>query len=185
MIWAIPENLRNSNIKRKKQELDRRLGFEWKNEKPDHEVTAAVVCGGLMSSEQYKTMSCEVWQKSFYGIKDFAKGKFRYFDNRAHADAFKQCVSERPDYFEKFVFQIFEDEHIPAIYKLSGLDGLRIADYPKNKLLPLLWKCMDMFDQLCKEGFGYRLFEVVDNVTTTEGAHIDRIVGFLKKNHFI
>lgn len=181
LIWAIPENLRNSNIKRKKQELDRRLGFEWKNEKPDHEVTAAVVCGGLMSSEQYKTMSCEVWQKSFYGIKDFAKGKFRYFDNRAHADAFKQCVSERPDYFEKFVFQIFEDEHIPAIYKLSGLDGLRIADYPKNKLLPLLWKCMDMFDQLCKEGFGYRLFEVVDNVTTTEGAHIDRIVEFLKR----
>lgn len=40
---------------------------------------------------------------------------------------------------------------------------------------------MDMFDQLCKEGFGYRLFEVVDNVTTTEGAHIDRIVGFLKR----
>ena len=181
LIWAIPENLRNSNIKRKKQELDRRLGFEWKNEKPDHDVTAACVCGGLMSNEQYKTMSCEVWQKSFYGIKDFAKGKFRHFDNRAHADAFKQCVSERPEYFEKFVFQIFEDEHIPAIYKLSGLDGLRIADYPKNKLLPLLWKCMDMFDQLCKEGYGYRLFEVVDFFTTAEGEHIDKIVEFFKR----
>ena len=139
LIWAIPENLRNSNIKRKKQELDRRLGFEWKNEKPDHEVTAACVCGGLMSNEQYKTMSCEVWQKSFYGIKDFAKGKFRHFDNRAHADAFKQCVSERPDYFEKFVFQIFEDEHIPTIYKLSGLDGLALAKFPTGQLLPLLW----------------------------------------------
>ena len=181
LIWAIPENLRNSNIKRKKQELDRRLGFEWKNEKPDHEVTAAVVCGGLMSSEQYKTMSCEVWQKSFYGIKDFAKGKFRYFDNRAHADAFKQCVSKRPDYFEKLVFQIFEEEHIPAIYKLSGLDGLTMADYPKDKLLPLLWKCMDMFDQLCKEGYGYRLFEVVDFFTTAEGEHIDKIVEFFKR----
>ena len=181
LIWAIPENLRDSKIKRKKQELDRRLGFEWKNEKPDHEVTAAVVCGGLMSNEQYKTVSCEVWQKSFYGIKDFAKGKFRYFDNRVHADAFKQCVSERPDYFVKFVFQIFEEEHIPTIYKLSGLDGLTMADYPKDQLLPLLWKSMDMFDQLCKEGFGYRLFEVIDNVTTIEGGHIDRIVGFLKR----
>ena len=181
LIWAIPENLRNSNIKRKKQELDRRLGFEWKNEKPDHEVTAAVVCGGLMSNEQYKTVSCEVWQKSFYGIKDFAKGKFRYFDNRVHADAFKQCVSERPDYFVKFVFQIFEEEHIPTIYKLSGLDGLTMADYPKDQLLPLLWKSMDMFDQLRQEGFGYRLFEVIDNVTTTEGEHIDRIVEFLKR----
>lgn len=181
LIWAIPENLRNSNIKRKKQELDRRLGFEWKNEKPDHDVTAAFVCGGLMSNEQYKTVSCEVWKKSFYGIKDFAKGKFRHFDNRAHADAFKQCVSERPDYFEKFVFQIFEDEHIPAIYKLSGLDGLRIADYPKDQLLPLLWKSMDMFDQLCKEGYGYRLFEVVDFFTTAEREHIDKIVEFLKR----
>ena len=181
LIWAIPENLRDSKIKRKKQELDRRLGFEWKNEKPDHEVTAASVCGGLMSNEQYKTVSCEVWQKSFYGIKDFVKGKFRYFDNRVHADAFKQCVSERPDYFVKFVFQIFEEEHIPTIYKLSGLDGLTMADYPKDQLLPLLWKSMDMFDQLRKEGFGYRLFGVIDNVTTTEGEHIDRIVEFLKR----
>ena len=181
LIWAIPENLRNSNIKRKKQELDRRLGFEWKNEKNDHEVTAAFVCGGLMSSEQYKTVSCEVWQKSFYGIKDFAKGKFRYFDNRAHADAFKQCVSERPNDFEKFVFQIFEEEHIPAIYKLSGLDGLIMADYPKDQLLPLLWKSMDMFKKLSNEGYGYRLFEVIDNFTSTEGEHIDRIEDFLKR----
>lgn len=181
LIWAIPENLRDSKIKRKNQELYRRFRYEWKNEKPDHDVTAACVCGGLMSNEQYKTMSCEVWQKSFYGIKDFAKGKFRHFDNRAHADAFKQCVSERPDYFEKFVFQIFEDEHIPTIYKLSGLDGLALAKFPTGQLLPLLWKCMDKFDQLCKEGYGYRLFEVIDTVTTAEGEHIDKIVVFLKR----
>ena len=181
LIWAIPENLRNSNLKRKKQELDRRLGFEWKNEKPDHEVTAACVCGGLMSSEQYKTMSCEVWQKSFYGIKDFAKGKYRHFDERVHADAFKQCVSERSNFFEKFVFQIFEEEHIPAIYKLSGLDGLTMANYPKDQLLPLLWKSMDMFDKLSKGGYGYRLFEVIDNFTSIEGEHIDRIEEFLKR----
>jgi hypothetical protein len=181
LIWAIPENLRNSKIKSKKQELDRRFRYEWKNEKPDHDVTAAFVCGGLMSAEQYKTVSCEDWQRSFYGIKDFAKGKYRHFDERAHADAFKQCVSERANYFEKFVFQIFEEEHIPAIYKLSGIDGLTMADYPKDQLLPLLWKSMDMFDKLSKEGYGYRLFEVIDNVTTTEGEHIDRIVEFLKR----
>lgn len=181
LIWAIPENLRDSKIKRRLQELKRKYGGEWKNEKPDHDVTAAYVCGGLMSPEQYKTVSCEVWRKSFYGIKDFAKGKFRHFDNRAHADAFKQCVSERPYYFEKFVFQIFEDEHIPAIYKLSGLDGLALAKFPTGQLLPLLWKCMDKFDQLCKEGYGYRLFEVIDPVTTAEGEHIDKIVVFLKR----
>ncbi|MBQ9669960.1 MAG: ATP-binding protein [Prevotella sp.] len=181
LIWAIPENLRNSKIKRKKQELDRRFKYEWKNEKPDHDVTAAFVCGGLMSVEQYKTVSCEDWRKSFYGIKDFAKGKYRHFDERVHADAFKQCVSERSNFFEKFVFQIFEEEHIPAIYKLSGLDGLTMANYPKDQLLPLLWKSMDMFDKLSKGGYGYRLFEVIDNFTSIEGEHIDRIEEFLKR----
>ena len=181
LIWAIPENLRNSKIKRKKQELDRRFRYEWKNEKPDHDVTAAFVCGGLMSAEQYKTVSCEDWRKSFYGIKDFAKGKYRHFDERVHADAFKQCVSERSNFFEKFVFQIFEEEHIPAIYKLSGLDGLTMANYPKDQLLPLLWKSMDMFDKLSKGGYGYRLFEVIDNFTSVEGEHIDRIEEFLKR----
>ena len=181
LIWAIPENLRDSKIKRRQQELKRKFGGEWKNEKPDHDVTAAFACGGLMSNEQYKTVSCKVWKESFYGIKDFAKGKFRHFDERVHADAFKQCVSERANYFEKFVFQIFEEEQIPAIYKLSGLDGLTMANYPKDQLLPLLWKCMDMFDQLCKDGYGYRLFEVIDNFTTAEGEHIDKIVEFLKR----
>jgi len=181
LIWAIPENLRNSRIKCRKQELDRRFKYEWKNEKPDHGVTAAFVCGGLMSAEQYKTVSCEDWQKSFYGIKDYAKGKYRHFDERAHADAFKQCVSERPNDFDKFVFQIFEEEDIPATYKLSGLDGLTMADYPKDQLLPLLWKSMDMFNKLSKEGSGYRLFEVIDNFTSTEGEHIDRIEDFLKR----
>lgn len=181
LIWAIPENLRNSKIKRRKQELDRRFKYEWKNEKPDHDVTAAFVCGGLMSAEQYKTVSCEDWRKSFYGIKDFAKGKYRHFDERVHADAFKQCVSVRSNFFEKFVFQIFEEEHIPAIYKLSGLDGLTMANYPKDQLLPLLWKSMDMFDKLSKGGYGYRLFEVIDNFTSIEGEHIDRIEEFLKR----
>ena len=181
LIWAIPENLRDSKIKRRQQELKRKFGGEWKNEKPDHGVTAAFACGGLMSNEQYKTVSCKVWQKSFYGIKDFAKGKFRHFDKRVHADAFKQCVSERANYFEKFVFQIFEEEQIPAIYKLCGLDGLALAKYPTGQLLPLLWKCMDMFDQLCKDGYGYRLFEVIDNFTTAEGEQIDKIVEFLKR----
>ena len=181
LIWAIPENLRNSKIKRKKQELDRRLGFEWKNEKPNHEVTTAFVCGGLMSAEQYKTVSFEDWRRSFRGIKSYAKGKHRYFDERVHADSFKQCVSERPYYFENFVFQIYEDENIPATYKLSGLDGLTIADYPNDKLLLLLWKSMDMFDKLSKEGYEHRLFEVIDNFTTTEGEHIDRIEEFLKR----
>lgn len=180
LIWAIPENLQNSQIKRRRQELNRRFGVEWKNEKPDHEITAAYSCGGLMSVAQYKTVSCEGWRKSFYGIKNYAGGKFRHFDERAHADAFKQCVSERPYYFEIFVFHIFEEEHIPAIYKLSGLDGLIMAKYPIDQMFPLLWKCMDVFDQLCNEGFGYRFFEVLENVTTLEGEHIDGIVEFLK-----
>ena len=93
LIWAIPENLQNSQIKRRRQELNRRFGVEWKNEKPDHEITAAYSCGGLMSVAQYKTVSCEGWRKSFYGIKNYAGGKFRHFDERAHADAFNNVLA--------------------------------------------------------------------------------------------
>ena len=122
LIWAIPENLQNSQIKRRRQELNRRFGVEWKNEKPDHEITAAYSCGGLMSVAQYKTVSCEGWRKSFNGIKNYAGGKFRHFDERAHADAFKQCVSERPYYFEKFVFHILL-YRLKYIFSPSGLNS--------------------------------------------------------------
>lgn len=180
LIWAIPKELRNSTIRRREQELNRKFGNEWRNEKPDHEITAASVCGGLMSPEQYKTVTCKDWRKSFYGIRDYAKGKHRYFDERVHADAFKQCVSECPGDFVNLVFQLFDDKLIPAFYKLSGLEGLTMADYQKDQLLPLLWKGIDMFDKLSKEGYGYRLFEVIDNFTRTEGEYIDRIEEFLK-----
>lgn len=180
LIWSIPENLRNKQIKRRYQELNRRFGYEWQNEKPDHDITAASICGGLMSSDEYKTVSSESWLKSFYGIKSYANGKHRFFDERVHADAFKQCVSERAEYFAPFVFKLFEDDNVSALYKLSGFAGLIIANFPLNQLLPFLWRCLDMYEGIHKEGCSYKLFEVLNLITAIEGTHIDQILDFLK-----
>lgn len=180
LIWSIPENLRNKQIKRRYQELNRRFGYEWQNKKPNHDITAASICGGLMSSDTYKTVPPENWLKSFYGVKSYAHGKHRFFDERVHADAFNQCVSERPENFASFVFKLFEDENVPALYKLSGLTGLIIANSPLNQLLPLLWKCLDMYEEIHKEGYSYKLFEVLDLITAIEGKHIDQILEYLK-----
>ncbi len=181
LIWAIPESLRNKQIKKRLLELDRRFGNHWNNEKPDHDVTAAFACGGLMSMEQYKTVSLNCWLKSFYGVQRYAKGEFRHFDERVHADAFKQCVSEQPNRFVEFVFSLFDDEKVSVDYKLSGLDGLLSAHYPTQQLLPYLWKSIEMTEKLSDKAFSYTLFEIIDKITVEEGNYIDKIVEYLKK----
>lgn len=181
LIWAIPENLRNKQIKTRLSELDRRFGNQWDNIKPDHDATAAFACGGLMSMEQYKTVSLNGWLKSFYGVQRFAKGKFRHFDERAHADVFKQCVSEQPNRFVEFVFSLFDDEKVTVDYKLSGLDGLLSAHYPTQQLLPYLWKSIELTENLSDKGFSYNLFEIIDKITVEDGDYIDKIVEYLHK----
>lgn len=180
LLWAIPENLRNDKNNNKLHELNRRFGDKWNNKKPDHGSIMASVCGGLMSLEQYKTVTFDGWRKSFYGIQRYAKGKDRFIDERVHADAFKQCVCERPEHFDLFVFNMFEDEKIPILYKLSGLDGLVSANYPLDKVLPYLWRSMDFVKDLSKDGYSYRIFDVIDKITTTNGEHIEKIKIFLR-----
>lgn len=179
LIWAIPENLREKRVKKKYQELNRRFGNKWNNIKSDHNVTMAHVCGGLMTLERYRTISIKDWIHSFRGIQSYVNGKDRYFDARDHADAFKQCVSERPQDFAGFVFEMFDDKSIPAIYKLSGLDGLITGNYPIDQTLPFVWKCTDAFDELSEKGEGYRFCELLNNIVTIDGPHVDRISTFL------
>ena len=179
LIWAIPENLRDKRVRKKYQELNRRFGNKWDNTKPNHNVAMAHVCGGLMTLERYRTISIKDWLHSFRGIQSYVNGKDRYFDARTHADAFKQCVSERPQDFAGFVFEMFDDKSIPAIYKLSGLDGLVTGNYPTDQVLPFVWKCIDAFYELSKKSEGYRFCELLNNIVTIDGQHIDRISTFL------
>lgn len=179
LIWAIPENLRDKRVRKKYQELNRRFGNKWDNTKPNHNVAMAHVCGGLMTLERYRTISIKDWLHSFRGIQNYVNGKDRYFDARTHADAFKQCVSERPKDFAGFVFEMFDDNSIHAIYKLSGLDGLITSNYPIDQVLPFVWKFIDSFDELSKISEGYRFCELLNNIVNVDGQHIDRIRTFL------
>lgn len=181
LIWAIPEHLRNQQNKIRLLELNRRFGNEWDNTKPDHDATAVFVCGGLMSIKQYKTVTFNGWLNSFYGVQCHAQGKSRHFDERVHADAFKQCVSEQPDRFDEFVFSLFDDDKVPILYKLSGLDGLASAHYPIDKLLPYLLKSLKRIGNLFKDGYSYRIFDVIDNVAIIDGEYISKIIDYLEK----
>lgn len=181
LIWAIPENIRNKQIKNRLLELDRRFGNTWINEEPDHDSALASVCGGLMATEQYKTVSRKSWLRSFYGVQRYAKGKYRHFDERVHADTFKQCVSEQPDRFDEFVFSLFDDDKVPILYKLSGLEGLASAHYPLDIILPYLWKSMEIVGNLFDNGYSYRIFDVIDNIAIVDGEYINKIIEYLEE----
>ena len=181
LIWAIPEHLRNHQNKIRLLELNRRFGNEWNNTKPDHDATAAFVCGGLMPIEQYKTVSFNGWLNSFYGVQWYTKWKPRHFDERVHADTFKHCVSEQPDRIDKFVFSLFDDDKVPILYKMSGLEGLASAHYPIDKLLPYFWKSLEMVGNLFKDGYSYRVFDVIDNIAIVDGEYLNKIIDYLEK----
>lgn len=180
LICAIPEHLRNQQNKNRLLELNRRFEDEWNNTKPDHEATAAFVCGGLMPIEQYKTVTFNSWLNSFYGVQRYAKGKFRHFDERVHADTFKQCVCEQPDRFDDFVFGLFDDDKVPILYKLSGLEGLASAHYSLDKILPYLWKSIEIVGNLFEDGYSYRLFDVIDNIAIVDGEYINKTIEYLE-----
>lgn len=180
LIWAIPGPLRNRKIRIRLLELNRRFGDEWDNTKPDHDDIAAYTCGGLMPIERYKTVTLSGWLNSFHGVQRYAKGKCRHFDERVHADAFKQCVSEQPGRFAMFVFSLFDDDKVPILYKMSGLDGLASAHYPLDKLLPYLWKSLEMVGNLSKDGYSYRIFDMIDNVAIVDGEYLNKIIEYLE-----
>lgn len=181
LIWAIPEHLRSRKNMIRLLELNRRFGDEWDNTKPDHDDIAAYTCGGLMPIERYKTVTLSGWLNSFHGVQRYAKGKCRHFDERVHADAFKQCVSEQPGRFAMFVFSLFDDDKVPILYKMSGLDGLASAHYPLDKLLPYLWKSLEMVGNLSKDGYSYRIFDMIDNVAIVDGEYLNKIIEYLEE----
>lgn len=120
------------------------------------------------------------WLNSFYGVQRYAKGKFRHFDERVHADTFKQCVSEQPDRFDDFVFGLFDDDKVPILYKLSGLEGLASAHYSLDKILPYLWKSIEIVGNLFENGYSYRLFDVIDNIAIVDGEYINKTIEYLE-----
>ena len=126
------------SLRKCKQELLRRFGYEYENKKPNHQIAFAKICGGIVSDEQYKRFSIKTWRNAFrLKRSNTANGKCRPFDVRVQAKVFMSCVEERPEYFKNFIFEIFEDNQTQYLYKVNGLLGLLSSGCDIIELIPL------------------------------------------------
>ena len=126
LIYTITDDV-IEDLRRCKLELRRRFGGDYENTKPSSGVSMAMICGGLVSTDVYKTFSQKAWLHSFWGIKEHRHGfknEWIPFDDRTHAREFSLCVSANPSGFQGFVKNLFLDERIRNLYRFAGLDGL-------------------------------------------------------------
>ncbi|MCQ2077178.1 MAG: ATP-binding protein [Bacteroidaceae bacterium] len=123
---TIPEKALSPELKRCKQELERRFVKNYVNEKRNDDCIIHS-CGGIVSQEVYEKFSLKSWNNSFLkldGSHDFRHGEFRPYSLNEHANAFEKCVSKRPEFFKTFVFQLFDVKNMNQLYLIAGLEGL-------------------------------------------------------------
>lgn len=128
------------DLRRCKMELRRRYGCDFENKKRSSGVSMAMVCGGITTSEVYRTFSDKAWLHSFYGVKEFrhqSENGWKPFDEGAHAREFSTCVSDNPYRFITLVKGLFMDERVSDLYRFSGLQGLIKGGYDPEELLPM------------------------------------------------
>lgn len=134
---TLPSDGLMPSLRKCKQELIRRFGYEYENEKTNHHVSCAHICGGIVSKEQYKRFSIKMWRNAFRLKESISNGKYRPFDERVQAKTFMSCVEERPEYFKNFIFEIFGDKQTSDSYKVNGLLGLLSSGCDIIELIPL------------------------------------------------
>lgn len=133
--------INNEDLRRCRLELNRRFGGSFVNEKHEHFVVSASICGGLASSEKYRTFSKKAWLNSFL-ISNKEHLNRRFFDERMHADEFITSVSAKPEYYKDFVLELFANPEIDRMYCCAGLIGLLQGGCQPLELLPLFRQFM-------------------------------------------
>ncbi len=123
---TLPENELIPEMKKCSQELLRRFGKRYIAERPNHSITAAYYCGGVVSDEIYSKFSLQNWLTSFLKLDENRAWR----DSKPpislseHANAFKKCVTADPDKFRDFVREISVQNDVKDIYKIAGIEGL-------------------------------------------------------------
>lgn len=181
LIYSIPNQELTAELKKIKQELDRRYkSHECKNIKPKYGVSMASICGGLTSTENYSKFTQKVWLSSFIKCENngLGIGKREYFDINQHAIAFKKCVSDNPNKFYPFIQNIFDRENIHNRYKIAALEGLLEGNYPLSKTLHLYYS---LIKSNYEDYSQYQLIELTRFICKCDGDHIDKIIEYLCK----
>lgn len=143
LLYTIEGQPLSENLRRCRLELNRRFGDSYINKKHENIFASATasVCGGLTSSEKYRTFSKKAWLNSFL-ISNKEHLNRRSFDERVHADEFITCVSAKPDYYKDFVLELFANLKIERSYCRAGLIGLLQGGCQPLELLSLFRQYM-------------------------------------------
>lgn len=136
LIYSIPDYALTNDLKRKRDELDRRFKDKYENKLSSDDDVSAYICGGLVSDEKYVRFSFNSWEASFLKIKN--DDIFRsHLDLRVHQDKFRECVKNDAKRFYRFVIKIINSPVVPLNYKLVGLHGLVQANYKADAIFDL------------------------------------------------
>lgn len=175
---TLPEDHMLPELKRCYQELMRRFGRKYEVECPNHCVTMAKVCGGVVSSEKYERWPLSNWLSSFLKL-----GEYKWREGRnpisqgEHANAFKKCVTANPNKFYNFVFEISTLDDISDMYKVAGLEGLFAGGINPNSL----WNLAELYiTEAFAKSDSYTFSQIVEYYIKEENSHIDVIMELCK-----
>lgn len=176
---TLPESSLIPEMKKCFQELLRRFGSKIEIERPDHSVTAAFSCGGIVSSEIYARWSISNWLNSFLKLREYKWYKGRYpISLREHADAFKKCVSSSPSIFYDFIIDISIRTDVSDMYMIAGLEGLLIGGVNPYSLWTLTKRYLTVdFVQ----HNSYIFSRIAEYYIKEENKYIDEILNLCKK----
>lgn len=135
LLYTVDGQPIKEELRRCRLELNRRFGDSFVNEKHEHISVSASICGGLTSSENYRTFSKKAWLNSFL-ISNKEHLNRRSFDERVHADEFITSISAKPEYYKDFVLGVFANPKVDGIYCRAGLIGLLQGGCQPLELLP-------------------------------------------------
>lgn len=175
---TLPEGHMIPELKRCYQELMRRFGRKYEVERPNHCVTMAKVCGGVVTSEKYERWPLSNWLSSFLKLGEH---KWREGRNpislREHANAFKKCVTANPNKYNDFVLEISTMADIPDMYKVAGLEGLFAGGIDPNSL----WSLAESYiTEAFAKSDSYTFSQLVEYYIKEGNSHIDRIMELCK-----
>lgn len=173
---TIPDYIENIDIRKCRQELNRRFGNEpYLLKKFDNGVQAAEFCGGVMSHESFSKLSLVNW------INIFAMDGRRHYnrkpiDLRINAGQFKECVCKNINRFSPFVFGLFRNDNILAMYRIAGLKGLLEGGIELHTTWPYAKQFM-MIDFVKSNPHDF--FEIMKYYIKNDNVFIDELVPFL------
>jgi nucleoside phosphorylase len=133
-LKAIPENLLSNykEIYKKFTDLNKKF-YSYEIKEPES-ITGGWV-GPPLSQEEYSSKIFDEWLFSFKKYKDN-----NFIDGGAleHARAFEKEITNKPDKFYQFIYDLGNNNEINIIYFYHGIDGLVKAKYDIDKVKAII-----------------------------------------------